>query len=190
MIFFDRYFLVFILNQNNLYQCIACLTSVNAAQLQWSRWRHQMETFSASLAICTGNSPISGEFPAQRPVTRSFDVFFDLRPNKRLSKQWRGWWFETPSRSLWRHCDDAGQMWMHFKVATRYYCQTKSTDSNPTCRLNMDTLSAPLWRTSDRALMVSLMVASVSRWTISPVDCDFRGHHAHVTPLQWRRTIL
>ena len=28
-----------------------------------------------------------GEFPAQRPVTRSFDVFFDLRPNKRLSKQ-------------------------------------------------------------------------------------------------------
>ena len=31
--------------------------------------------------------------PAQRPVTRSFDVFFDLRSNKRLSKQWRGWWF-------------------------------------------------------------------------------------------------
>ena len=44
-----------------------------------------------------------GEFPAQRPVTRSFDVFFDLRPNKRLNKQWRGWWFETQSYSLWRH---------------------------------------------------------------------------------------
>ena len=41
--------------------------------------------------------------PAQRPVTRSFDVFFDLRLNKRLSKQSRGWWFETPSRPLWRH---------------------------------------------------------------------------------------
>ena len=39
-------------------------------------WRHQMETFSALLAICAGNSPVSGEFPAQRPVTRSFDVFF------------------------------------------------------------------------------------------------------------------
>ena len=65
-------------------------------------WRHQMETFSALLAICAGNSPVPGEFPAQRPVTRSFDVFFDLRPNKRLSKQWRGWWFETQSRSLWR----------------------------------------------------------------------------------------
>ena len=44
-----------------------------------------------------------GEFPAQRPVTRSFDVFFDLRLNKRLSKQSWGWWFETPAWSLWRH---------------------------------------------------------------------------------------
>ena len=43
------------------------------------------------LAICAGNSPVPGEFPAQRPVTRSFDVFFDLHPNKRLSKQWWGW---------------------------------------------------------------------------------------------------
>ena len=47
----------------------------------------------------------SGEFPAQRPVTRSFDVFFDLRLNKRLSKQPWGWWFETPSWSLWRQCN-------------------------------------------------------------------------------------
>ena len=44
-----------------------------------------------------------GEFPTQRPVTRSFDVFFDLRLNKRLSKQPWGWWFETLSWSLWRH---------------------------------------------------------------------------------------
>ena len=42
-------------------------------------WRHQMGTFSALLAICAGNSPVPGEFPAQRPVTRSFEVFFDLR---------------------------------------------------------------------------------------------------------------
>ena len=62
-------------------------------------WRHQMETFSALLAICAGN------YITQRPLTRSFDVFFDLRPNKRLSKQWRGWWFETPSHPLWRHCN-------------------------------------------------------------------------------------
>ena len=62
-----------------------------------------METFSALLAICAGNSPVPGEFPAQRPVTRSFDVFFDLRLNKRLSKQSWGWWFETQSGALWRH---------------------------------------------------------------------------------------
>ena len=46
-----------------------------------------METYSALLALCVGNSPATGEFPAQRPVTRSFDVFFDLRLIKRFSKQ-------------------------------------------------------------------------------------------------------
>ena len=68
-------------------------------------WRHQMEPFSALLALCAGNSPITGEFPTQRPVMRSFDIFFNLRLNKRLSKQSWGWWFETPSPSLWRHCN-------------------------------------------------------------------------------------
>ena len=62
-------------------------------------WRHQMETFSALLALCAGNSRVSG-------VTWSFDVFFDLCPNQRLSKQWLGWWFETLSCSLWRHSND------------------------------------------------------------------------------------
>ena len=71
--------------------------------LPWRR--HQMETFSTLLAICAGNSPVPGEFPAQRPVTRSFDVFFDLPLNKRLSKQWWGRWFEMQSRPLWRHCN-------------------------------------------------------------------------------------
>ena len=46
-----------------------------------------------------------GEFPAQRPVTRNFDVSFDLRLNKRLCKQAWGWWFETPAWSLWRQRD-------------------------------------------------------------------------------------
>ena len=69
-------------------------------------WRHQMETFSVPLAICAGNSPVPGEFPTQRPMTWSFDVYFDLRPNKRLGKQSWGWWFETPSRPLWRRRND------------------------------------------------------------------------------------
>ena len=68
-------------------------------------WRHQMETFSALLAIWAGNSPATVEFPSQRPVTRSFDVFFDLHLNKRLSKQAKRRWFEKPSRLLWHHCN-------------------------------------------------------------------------------------
>ena len=77
---------------------------INPLKRSW--WRHQMETFSALLAICAGNSPVPCEFSTQRPVTRSFDVYFDLRPNKRLSKQSWGWWFETLSCSLWRHRND------------------------------------------------------------------------------------
>ena len=69
-------------------------------------WRHQMDTFPALLAICAGNSPVTDEFPTQRPVTRSFDVLFDLRLNKRLNKQSWCWWFETPSRPLWSRCND------------------------------------------------------------------------------------
>ena len=72
-------------------------------------WRHQMETFSALLVLCAGNSSVTGEFPAQRPVTQSFGVFFDLRLNKRLGKQSWGWWFEAPSRSVWRHCNDIAE---------------------------------------------------------------------------------
>ena len=68
-------------------------------------WCHQMEKKSALLILCVGNSPVTGEFPSHRPVTRSFDVSFDLHLNKWLSKQSWGWWFETPLRSLWRHCN-------------------------------------------------------------------------------------
>ena len=77
------------------------VTQVCVTESPW--WRHQMETFSALLALCAGNSPVIGEFPTQRPVTRSFDVSFNLRLNKRLSTQSWGRWFETPSYSIWRH---------------------------------------------------------------------------------------
>ena len=97
------------------------LTCCRDRELVHAWWRHQMETSSALLPICAGNSPVTGEFPSQRPVTQSLDIFFDLRLNKRSSKQSRrrtlmfslnkhlskqscGWWSETPSRSLRRHC--------------------------------------------------------------------------------------
>ena len=79
--------------------CFHCYYRV---MLSW--WRHEMEKISALLAFWAWNSPVPGEFPAQRPVARSFNVFFDLCLNKRLNKQSRHRWFETPSGSLWRHC--------------------------------------------------------------------------------------
>ena len=105
-------------------QCWLCDTHILFGKMHFcvidddhDRWRHQMETFSALLAFFAGNSPVPGEFPTQRPVTRSFTVFFDRRLNKRLSKQSWGWWFETLSRSLWRHCN-ALQSVGHFVQAS------------------------------------------------------------------------
>ena len=86
------------------------LKHVHRYLLRQSWWCHQVETFSALLALCVGNSPVTNEFSLQRPVTRSFDVFFDLRLNKRLRKQSIRRWLETPWHWLWRHCNDAGMM--------------------------------------------------------------------------------
>ena len=103
---------------------------ISSLGCNYTWWRHQMETFFALLVICAGNSPVLGEFPAQRPVTRSCDVSFDLRLYKRLSKQSWGWWFEALSCPLWRHCNDVPvldtrfwhispqfNLWSNFKVA-------------------------------------------------------------------------
>ena len=103
-------------------------------------WCHQMEKFSALLAICAGNSPVPCEFPAQRPVTRSFDVFFDLRLNKRLNKQSWGWWFEMLSRPLWHHCNELTRCWWdssqpplrsHTVICAGY----RIRDTSPMCRV-------------------------------------------------------
>ena len=61
----------------------------------------------------TGNSMMGSIFRVYWPFVRartkvsdaSIVVFFDMRLNKRLCKQSRRRWFETPSRSLWRHCN-------------------------------------------------------------------------------------
>ena len=133
------------LNQNDVATSFMTLSLRHvSAGMWWSpvRWetsllkkietwrRHQMETFSALLAICAGNASVTGEFPAQKPVTRSFDALFDLRLNKRLSKQSWGWWFETPPRSLWHHCNDRKQKfpgisavcWNHLRLVAKHLC--------------------------------------------------------------------
>ena len=89
----DNAFCKVIENQRNFEQENIMMTASNG-------------NISALLTICAGNSPVSCDFPTQRAVTRNFDVFLDLRPNKLLSKQSWGWWFETPSHPLWRHRND------------------------------------------------------------------------------------
>ena len=85
---------------------LKCLNkSIQNNKQAYAWWRHQMETSPRYWPFCAGNSPVTGKFPTQKPVTRSFDVFFHLCLNKQLSKQSWGWWFETPSHQLWRHCN-------------------------------------------------------------------------------------
>ena len=100
-----------------------CLRAVQVsdAVVHFPWWSYQMETISALLALCAGNSPVTGEFQTQRPVTRSFDVFFDLRLNKRLSIQSRYRWLKMPSRSLWRHCNGWRNDWVEVMGAIRIH---------------------------------------------------------------------
>ena len=92
----------------------------NPKSPRYTWWRHRMETFSAPLVLCEGNLPVTGGFPSPRPVTWSLSVFFGQHLNKWLSKQSRRRWFETPSCSLWRHCNEN---WLSFYIwiMYRYY---------------------------------------------------------------------
>ena len=97
-----------------MYLCMClCILNKNIlswVELSWIMYQHLMTSSNGNIFRVTG--PLCGEFtgpgefPTQRPVMRSYDVFFDLRLNKPLSKQPWGWWFETSSWSLWRQCND------------------------------------------------------------------------------------
>ena len=108
-------------------------TYMHALEDLSSWWRHQMETFFASLAFCAGNSPVTGEFPTQRPVSRSFDVSFDLHRNKWLNKQSWGRWSDTPSRPLWRHCNavtsfhKCNHNWISLEIACMRFVNPKTS---------------------------------------------------------------
>ena len=138
-------------------------------------WRHQMETFSALLAICAGNSPVSGEFPAQRPVTRGFDVFFDLRLNKRLGKQSWGWWLETLSCSLWRQSNVSSPFYLYSGQPVsdwpQSYPNTKYYPSNFNCNNTGVYMICYqkyfFWSTTDRGQFqntVLFITKSVKQW--------------------------
>ena len=94
----------------NQKKCLSLSQPQCVARPSWDRlswWHHQMETISALLTDLWCREFTSHQWiPLTKPVMRSFDAFFDLCLNKRLSKQSWGWWFETPSCSLWRYCND------------------------------------------------------------------------------------
>ena len=93
-----------------------------------------------------GEFTVPGEFPTQRPVTRGFDVYFDLRPNKRLSKQSWGWWFEMPSRPLWRHLNGAITGRAHFAIARQSNLMSiKMWDELTYISLNFNDATVEVW---------------------------------------------
>ena len=107
----------------------------------WVRlWSSMMTSSNGNIFTFTGHlcgeftGP--GEFPVQRPVTWSFDVFLDLRPNKRLSKQWWGWWFETLLRPLWRHCNGLAMSFgfTPLLLGQSYGCLSASEAARKICR--------------------------------------------------------
>ena len=110
----------------------------------WLRtwWRHQMEAFSALLALCAGNSPVTGEFPAQGQWRGA--LMFSLICTwiyKRLSKQSRSWWFETPSRPLWRHCNESTDF--------PYPTSADTWRSIITSLLRQNDVATSFWRNND-----------------------------------------
>ena len=125
------------------------------------RWRHQMENISALLAFCAGNSPVTCEFPSQRPVTRSFAVYFDLSPNKLLSKWSRRWWFETPLRSFCRQCSDKRPQrksgWANLLVF--------SVPGGPASVFITDATRKP--RLDNRSRPINGLINTIRRWTVS-----------------------
>ena len=150
-----------------------------------------------------------GEFPTQRPVTRSFDVFFDLRLNKRLSKQPWGWWLETPSWSLWRQCNGCRQWcdatlymgcsWVVVlaicqlfalgNILRRQWCESLvygdiNCSVTPWWRHQMEKFSALLTFCVHKgqwrgALMSSLICAWINGWVNNREAGDLRRHRAH-----------
>ena len=98
----------------------SCSVSLHMSILNtW--WRNQMETYFALLDLCVGHSPVVGEFPSQRPMMRSFDVFCRLHPHKRLSKQLIRRWFEVSWRSLKRHCNGVPVCYIRKTGIRRYW---------------------------------------------------------------------
>ena len=166
-------------------------------------WRHQMETFSVSLALCEGNPPVTDGLSSQWPVTRTFDVFFDMRLNKRLSKQSRRPWFETPSHSLWRHCNlehavcapSQGRKLVYAVMAIWYRrLRHQNVTSATTCIIEVLTQKTRKYkyihifpeRNSTRRGLMRYLSMQTLVFSLPPIaTIDIRGIGTHFTKVSW-----
>ena len=140
-------------------------------------WRHQMETFSALLALCEGKPPVTGGFPSQRPATGSFNIFFHLRLTKRLSKQHGTWNMEKRGALL-------------FFVVTWWRHQMETLSALLALSARNSPVNSPhksQWRA---ALMFSLICASMNAWVSNREAGDLRRHRAHYDVIVIIRQIL
>ena len=124
------YFVVFIAFANHA----AWAYGIGILDALLPRWRHQMETFLAWQALSEGKPPVIGEFSSQRPVTRSFDIFY-MCLNTRLSKPSTHRWFELPSRSLQLQCNVVRDFW-HGMLGP--WCQKDVSGLWPSCYIQQN----------------------------------------------------
>ena len=152
-----------------------------------------MKTFSALLAICEGNSPVSGKFPSQRPVTPTFDVFFDQRLNKRLSKQSIRRWFETPWRLLWRHSNAKPcclQVYWAFGIVLTHWgrvthtCVGKLTNIGSDNGLSPGRCQAIIW-TNAGMLLIRPLGTNFSEILIEIHTFSFKKLHLKMSSGKW-----
>ena len=121
-----------------------------------------------------------GEFSAQRSVTRSFDVFSDLHLNKELSKQSRGWWFETPSGSLWRQCNVFARLSIHSENS-RWSYFNEIPDDVPCMSFRF---GFNIWLHNGH-LLVNICISDCTQYVQSPSDVMF-GLFWPAIPSIWR----
>ena len=143
-----------------------------------------MGTFSALLALCAGNSP-------QRPVTQSFDAFFDLEPNKWLSNQWWDWWFETPSSLLWRHCNVHWKCWHCDSHFTRVTESNWKYASRSACNgLVPKRRQAVTWTNDDPVSWRHIMSLCHNALTLSGLVTPNGSTLLHVMFVAWRHQAI
>ena len=126
----------------------------------------KMTSSNGNIFRVTGS--LCGEFPWQKPVMPSIDIFFDLRLNKRLSQQSWGWWFETQSRSLWRHCSVQSVLWVinfaHMK--TKVMTSTKRISLSKSVKTVASTWTQRINLAHYSDVIVTAMASQITSLTI------------------------